>query len=318
MSKQRVISIALSALVVIWTIHFAANHLGLSSGIQGHTVPATQGPSALVRALRPNYPFSVIPGGAYSQGELQFAHGQDSLVRSHYSDFDVKRAKLVNLTEDRFQYVSYRVKDQIYWTKRKLRIPKGELLLTDGVNYARTRCGNRLSDMPHQAISVQEPDPRLLSLPTVTPDMLPKMALANPPSLGVIAPLVPLAESHTGAGETPAEPGLPGIQPIVPSGPILTGFAPATSGLPVITTGGAAPPPLPSPSIATPPGTPVTSTPLTPPGTTPPVTTPPVTTPPPPADVVPVPEPSNWVLFLVGLVISVVAMLRAKPKSEAD
>jgi hypothetical protein len=137
MSKHRLLSIALSVILVVWIIHFAASRLGHMDEIKGHTVPATQGPTSLVRALRPNYPYSVIPGGAYSQGELQYAHGKDTLVRSHYSDFDVKNAKLVNLTEDRFQYVSYRLKDQIYWTKRKLRIPKGELLLTDGVHYAR-------------------------------------------------------------------------------------------------------------------------------------------------------------------------------------
>jgi hypothetical protein len=316
MSKQRILSIVLSAVLVMWTIHFAANHMGQPGGISGHTVAATQGPSALVRALRPNYPYSVIPGGAYSQGELQFAHGKDLLVRSHYSDFDVKRAKLVNLTEDRFEYVSYRMKDQIYWTKRKLRIPKGELLLTDGVNYARTRCGNRLSDLPHQATSAQEPDPKVLSMPAVTPDMLPKMALANPPSLGVIPPLVPLTDSHTGAGGIPLEPGLPGIQPVVPTGPILTGYAPATSGLPVITTGGAAPPPLPAPSVPTPPGTP-NSPPGTPPPNTPPPTTPPPNQPP-PTETVPVPEPSNLVLFVIGLVVSVIALWRVRPKKEAD
>jgi len=305
MSKHRLLSIALSAILVVWIIRFAANHLGHSDEIKGHTVPATHGPSALVRALRPNYPYSVIPGGAYSQSELQYAHGNDSLVRSHYSDFDVKNAKLVNLTEDRFQYVSYRLKDQIYWTKRKLRIPKGELLLTDGVHYARTRCGNRLSATPHQAAtSPNEPDPKVLSLPPVTPEMLPKMALATPPSLGEIPPIVPLVDSHTGAGPVVVEPGLPGVQTVLPEGPILTGFVPPlTGGVPVVSTGGGTPPATPT--------TPSAPTTPTKPGTPPPNQ--------PPTEVVPVPEPGTVYLFLlIGAIISVFAILRIGPKDNPE
>jgi len=313
MNKHRLLSIGLSVFLVAWIIHFAANHLGHSDEIKGHTVPATQGPSALVRSLRPNYPYSVIPGGAYSQSELQYAHAQDSVVRSHYSDFDVKHAQLVNLTEDRFQYVSYRLKGQIFWTKRKLRIPKGELLLTDGVHYARTRCGNRLSATPHQAAtSPNEPDPKVLALPPVTPEMLPKMALATPPSLGEIPPVVPLVDSHTGAAPVATEPGLPTVQTVLPEGPILTGFAPAPYGggvPPVVSTGGGTPPV--SPTTPTTPSSPTTPT---TPGT--PVNNPPINQPPPVA-VVPVPEPGTIYLFLLlGAIISVCAILRVGPKDN--
>jgi hypothetical protein len=327
MSKHRILSIALSVILVAWIIHFAANHMQHAGEIKGHTVPARQGPSALVRSLRPNYPYSVIPGGAYSQGELQYAHGNDSLVREHYSNFDIKHARLVNLTEDRLQYVSYRLKDQIYWTKRKLRIPKGELLLTDGVSYARTRCGNRLSDTPHEAAtSPQEPDPKVLSLPAVTPEMLPKMALATPPSLGEIPSIVPLTNSQSGASITdPAvkdpsvkdpglnDPSVTTVLPPLPEGPILTGFAPAPAGgLPVLTTGG------------TPPSGGAPATPGTTLGTTPPTSTTPATsgTPvntPPPADPIPVPEPGTIYLFLMAaVVISVLAMLRSGPKDSEN
>ena len=42
---------------------------------------------ALVRALRPAYPYSVIPGGIYSRAELAAQSASDQLVRKHYSDF---------------------------------------------------------------------------------------------------------------------------------------------------------------------------------------------------------------------------------------
>src|SRR5262249_43345252 len=42
-------------------------------------------------------------------------------------------------------YASYRIGDDIYWTKHKLRLPEGEMVLTDGVNTIRARCGNMLA-----------------------------------------------------------------------------------------------------------------------------------------------------------------------------
>ena len=49
--------------------------------------PAVAPPSAIVRSLRPNFPYSVIAGGAYSPGELRFADNKDAVVRAHYADF---------------------------------------------------------------------------------------------------------------------------------------------------------------------------------------------------------------------------------------
>jgi len=63
------------------------------------------------------------------------------------------------------------VKDQVYWTKKKLRIPKGELLWSDGTSYARARCGNRLSDQPHDPPAAAEPEEAVLSLPLFRPEM---------------------------------------------------------------------------------------------------------------------------------------------------
>ena len=210
----------------------------------------------------------------------------------------------MTLTDDRFEYVSYRVQNQIYWTKNKLRIPKGELLLSDGHNYARARCGNRLSDQQHKsAASAHEPHSALLSLPPVTIQTLPELALAEPPALeGIPGTAIPL-ESRSGA----ATPAPEYSQPLVPLEPAAGGgqssvggsfvsgnsFVPvAPAPLRVVSTGG-------TPTIPAPPPT----TPVSPP------TTPPVA---------PIPEPSTVYLFLVSLVISLGALLRISQKDKSE
>jgi len=66
----------------------------------------------LSRALHPNYPYSVVPGGVYSPAELRFAAAKDRVVREHYTGFNIKAAYLVTLTQDRLQYVSFRRGDR--------------------------------------------------------------------------------------------------------------------------------------------------------------------------------------------------------------
>ena len=92
------------------------------------------------------YPYSVIPGGVQSREELSANIRSDSVVTAHYADFDVTKAKLVNARETRFMYVSYRLKNKIYWTSKKIRIPQGETLITDGTceEIGRASCRERV------------------------------------------------------------------------------------------------------------------------------------------------------------------------------
>ncbi len=100
------------------------------------------------RLGRPVYRYSVIPGGAYSAEELQQALDSDAVAARHYAVF--QRASLRTAPSAFFQpvYVSYRMGDAVYWTRRPVALPPHETLLTDGVNYARARCGNRVSVTP--------------------------------------------------------------------------------------------------------------------------------------------------------------------------
>lgn len=148
----------------------------------GNSATAINAQVPLVEAsLRPKYPYSVIPGGVYSAAELRQAIKRDPSLRSHYAGFDVNHAKLVRLTADHYAYVSFKQKNQIFWTRRRLKLPKGEALLSDGSQYVRCRCGNRLSDKAQTVVAPAEPLETALSLPPMTMDNLRDFDFAEAP-----------------------------------------------------------------------------------------------------------------------------------------
>ena len=103
------------------------------------------------------YPYSVIPGGVQSREELTSVIGSDPIVAEHYARFAVSQAKIVHATETQFVHVAYRLRNKVYWTAKKVKIPKGETLISDGTDTARTRCGNRVSAVPLEPVSEEEP-----------------------------------------------------------------------------------------------------------------------------------------------------------------
>lgn len=229
--------------------------------------------SAVERSLRPNYPYSVIPGGAYSPEELRNSVAKDKFVKAHYADFDVESARLVTLAEDRFQYVSYRINNRILWTHKKIRIRKGETLLTDGRHFARTRCGNRLCAALASPVSFTLAPLKKLVLPPFTMDLLSRseISLAEPPEVDM--------------GETPGlDLDLPRIAPYLPPAQPMPG-ATAQNWAPIGTT-----PAL----IGAAPGYPLLAS-------RPP---PPFLTPTPPLPLSAVPEPASIYLFMTGFGVS--------------
>lgn len=185
MYKRRLAVVASCAFAVALVLSFAWRTAKKYGPVAGHTARGAK-VSALVRSLRPDYPYSVIPGGAYSQAELRYAINHDPVVQKHYSDFDPEDVQLVTLTTDRYEYASYRIKNHIYWTKKRLRLRKGEVLLTDGTHYARTRCGNRLSNKRQGPTSNLEPPEAALDLPPFAPPRLYTFQLAEAPPPGVL------------------------------------------------------------------------------------------------------------------------------------
>ncbi|HUJ30987.1 MAG TPA: PEP-CTERM sorting domain-containing protein [Candidatus Acidoferrum sp.] len=185
--------------------------------------------------LRPLLPYSVIPGGARDPQELRDAIAHDPVVATHYADFNLGRARVVRLDRDTAVYVSYRLGDRVYWTSKKLMLPKGETVLTDGQHEARTRCGNRLSAAPKTPTALREPEraalenpqpPELTALPMPAPE-LPISPLGplvpppeeTPPGHIFIPPLVPIFWIPPGTPSTPIVP--PPVKGIPEPGSLL-------------------------------------------------------------------------------------------------
>ena len=71
------------------------------------------------------YRHSVIPGGVRHALELTAALARDRYAKVHYANFDAANAYIVHVKAPRFVHVSYRMGDEIYWTKKKLQLKTG-------------------------------------------------------------------------------------------------------------------------------------------------------------------------------------------------
>ncbi len=294
---RRLLLICLFAFTCALGVREVSLAIRVSRGISPAVVAYNASIPAVVRSLRPNYPYSVIAGGAYSAAELRYAVDKDSLVREHYGDFNLRDARLVTLTDERYQYVSYRLHNRVFWTRKRLRIPKGEVLLTDGTNFARTRCGNRLSNKAAPNTTAEEPMARMLSLPAFRPELLKtgEVTLAPAPPLGELAqnfPVLPF-EMPTLAPYLPATGNNAGGPPAVwaPIGPFLP-IVPITGGY---VPPGQIPPTIPIAPLIEPPGS--------------------------PPIVAEVPEPASLYLFGITLAVSLwllTRMMRNRRPREDD
>jgi hypothetical protein len=182
------------------------------------------------------YPYSVIPGGVRNSAELRNAVAHDETVAQHYADFNLRNARVIQLHEARAVFVSYRVGNRIFWTRNRLNLPAGETVVTDGEHMARTRCGNRLSDVPIGPVLAKEPLPEAMEIPAdggllAAPESSSELPLAVPPTTAIIVP--------------PQSPGSIYIPIVPPLFPI--GGTPSSSGIPL----GSPPPPPPPPPPAT-------------------------------------------------------------------
>jgi hypothetical protein len=119
------------------------------------------------------YPYSVVPGGLKDASDLRYAALRDYVVRQHYAHFNFANARLLRATEAREVYLSYRIRNTVFWTRKKARLHPGELLLTDGKITARARCGNQISDTAKPEVSDEEPAVDVLDQPILAADAPP-------------------------------------------------------------------------------------------------------------------------------------------------
>jgi len=117
------------------------------------------------RDMRKIYPYSIVPGGVKNARELKWAADHDPVVKAHYAGFDYDHARVVRLALAQTAYVSYRIGNKVYWTKRRVKLKKGETVITDGKITARTKCGNRIEVVPEQKTSSLEPPAMMFDEP---------------------------------------------------------------------------------------------------------------------------------------------------------
>ena len=163
-----------------------------------------------VKYQRAVYPYSVIPGGIRTRAELVTHIANDPVVAFHYANFELSQAKFVRSKETVFVYVAYRLKDKIFWTAKTIKIPEGEALISDGNNVARTRCGNKISVLPQEPVSAEEPPVDTFEIPTFEAPMKSEpviIASLDPPQLDV--PPLPMLEPKP-------------IEPLIPDVPVTT------------------------------------------------------------------------------------------------
>ncbi|MGB9199658.1 MAG: PEP-CTERM sorting domain-containing protein [Terriglobales bacterium] len=129
------------------------------------------------------YPYSVVPGGIRNVVALRDAAAHDRAVARHFSQFDFKNARLERLGAPRDVYVSYRIRDTIFWTRKRVHLPAGELLLTDGKIAARAKCGNQISDAAKPEVSDEEPAEDVMDQPVAMEEPLAAPPFPLRPSL---------------------------------------------------------------------------------------------------------------------------------------
>jgi hypothetical protein len=171
-----------------------------------------------IRVAREVYPYSVVPGGVYDSRDLRQSIEKDSVARKHYEGIDPDRMWNSRLRAPMVARVSFRKGNTIYWTKNPIVIPKGELVLTDGSNLVRARCGNRIVKTPPEPLAeaaVEAPPEFVFT--TAIPSLLPPTIMPPPPVQVAVNARIPeprawatplwcCAEVQSGGGSSP-EPG---------------------------------------------------------------------------------------------------------------
>jgi hypothetical protein len=126
------------------------------------------------------------------------------VVARHYGDFDRSKLTTTRSVSVLPVYVSYRIGDTIYWTRKRLRLKMGELLLTDGTNFARGRCGNRIAWSVQSPVTRSEPFPILLDNPVFPADQPPipaeEIAAISPRAVPKTVPVPPRVVRAGGHG----------------------------------------------------------------------------------------------------------------------
>jgi hypothetical protein len=183
---------------------FVVNWRGLSGILSGEETPPQavqseplQVPRSIpAQSARLVYAYSVVPGGVADAEDVRRAVAADPVVGEHYRGLNFAHLVTASLSADTTAYVSFRKGDRVYWTTKKVRLSKGEAVLSDGINMVRARCGNRISDASKAGTTSQEPPEAELNTPLLPGGPMAPLQLPGPPEqarllAAAIAPLLP-------------------------------------------------------------------------------------------------------------------------------
>lgn len=149
------------------------------------------------RPGRPAYLYSVIPGGIANAEDLRQAMGRDPVVAREFAGFDFQRAHLVQISEPQSMHVAYRTGDKVYWTRKKVKLHRGETLISDGKIVARTRCGNRIALVPLGPPAIVDPVDADFNQPLFSNDMVTREVEPQPETYAAALPMTPPIEGNS-------------------------------------------------------------------------------------------------------------------------
>jgi hypothetical protein len=165
--KKRLAAVGLlgvAACAALFALEARETASPLAARAQAAAAAVTPAPAVLrtaaqveTKKTRRVYPYSIVPGGVLDRQELTHAVVVDKVVAEHYAAFEAGKATVRTVDKPRGVYVSYRKGDKVFWTAKKLQLARGETLLSDGQNEIRTRCGNRISDVPQLPVEARGP-----------------------------------------------------------------------------------------------------------------------------------------------------------------
>lgn len=176
------------------------------------------------------YPWSVVSGGVDSPQSMQQAMDEDPVVQSHYAGLAPENFRPTKLNSPQQGYVSYRIRDRIYWTRRMITLQAGETVLTDGAHLVRGRCGNLISPTPRHPLApaAAEPPETEMDRPALSTQLQHPPQKSDPPPITVAELRNPrvLADNQEAGSLLPPPDALESMSPIwVAGGGTSSGYA---------------------------------------------------------------------------------------------
>ena len=110
------------------------------------------------------FPWSVVSGGVDSPLAMRTAMREDPVVEAHYAGLNPAEFRAETLPAKRQGYVSYRIRDKVYWTRGMVTLLAGETVLSDGRFLVRGRCGNLFSPTPREPVAPPELEPEEIDM----------------------------------------------------------------------------------------------------------------------------------------------------------